>query len=100
MMTIEKHRQGTELTVVLEGRLDTVSAPDLDAVVKNELLGVDTFILDLKKLQYTSSAGLRVILIAQKAMNKQGKLILKNVSEAVMEVFEMTGLSDLLTIES
>lgn len=98
-MTIEKHRQGTELTVVLEGRLDTVSAPDLDAVVKNELLGVDTFILDLKKLQYTSSAGLRVILIAQKTMNKQGKLILKNVSEAVMEVFEMTGLSDLLTIE-
>ena len=98
-MTIEKHRQGAELTVVLEWRLDTVSAPDLDAVVKNELLGVDTFILDLKKLQYTSSAGLRVILIAQKTMNKQGKLILKNVSEAVMEVFEMTGLSDLLTIE-
>ena len=98
-MTIEKQRQGAELTVMLEGRLDTVSAPDLDAVVKNELLGVDTFILDLKKLQYTSSAGLRVILIAQKTMNKQGKLILKNVSEAVMEVFEMTGLADLLTIE-
>ena len=98
-MTIEKHRQGAELTVMLEGRLDTASAPDLDAVVKNELLGVDTFIMDLKKLQYTSSAGLRVILIAQKTMNKQGKLILKNVSEAVMEVFEMTGLSDLLTIE-
>ena len=99
-MTIEKYRQGAELTVVLEGRLDTVSAPDLDAVVKNELLGVDTFILDLKKLQYTSSAGLRVILVAQKTMNKQGKMILKNVAEAVMEVFEMTGLSDLLTIES
>ena len=98
-MTIEKHRQGAELTVMLEGRLDTVSAPDLDAVVKNELLGVDTFILDLKKLQYTSSAGLRVILLAQKTMNKQGKMILKNVAEAVMEVFEMTGLSDLLTIE-
>ena len=98
-MNIEKNRQGNELQVALEGRLDTVSAPDLDAVVKNELLGVDTFILDLKKLQYTSSAGLRVILIAQKTMNKQGKLILKNVSEAVMEVFEMTGLSDLLTIE-
>ena len=98
-MKIEKYRQGTELTVMLEGRLDTVSAPDLDAVVKNELSGVDTFILDLKKLQYTSSAGLRVILIAQKTMNKQGKLILKNVSEAVMEVFEMTGLADLLTIE-
>ena len=99
-MTIEKNRQGAELTVMLEGRLDTVSASDLDAVVKNELFEIDTFILDLKKLQYTSSAGLRVILIAQKTMNKQGKLILKNVSEAVMEVFEMTGLSDLLTIES
>lgn len=98
-MNIEKNRQGNELQVALEGRLDTVSAPDLDAVVKNELSGVDTFILDLEKLQYTSSAGLRVILIAQKTMNKQGKLILKNVSEAVMEVFEMTGLSDLLTIE-
>ena len=98
-MTIKKHRQGAELTVMLEGRLDTASAPDLDAVVKNELLGVDTFILDLKKLQYTSSAGLRVILIAQKTMNKQGKMILKNVAEGVMEVFEMTGLSDLLTIE-
>ena len=98
-MTIEKHRQGAEMTVMLEGRLDTVSAPDLDAVVRNELLGVDTFILDLKKLQYTSSAGLRVILVAQKTMNKQGKMILKNVAEAVMEVFEMTGLSDLLTIE-
>ena len=99
MMTIEKNRQGAELTVVLEGRLDTVSAPEFDAVVKNDLAGVETFILDLKKLQYTSSAGLRVILLAQKTMNKQGKMILKNVAEAVMEVFEMTGLSDLLTIE-
>jgi anti-sigma B factor antagonist len=98
-MTIEKNRQGAELIVSLEGRLDTVSAPEFEAVVKNELAGVDRFILDLKKLQYTSSAGLRVILLAQKTMNKQGKLILKNVAEAVMEVFEMTGLSDLLTIE-
>ena len=99
MMTIEKNRQGAELTVLLDGRLDTTSAPDFDAVVKNELAGVETFILDLKKLQYTSSAGLRVILLAQKAMNKQGKMILKNVAEGVMEVFEMTGLADLLTIE-
>lgn len=98
-MTIEKNRQGDELNIKLEGRLDTVSAPELDAVVKNELGGVATLILDLKKLQYTSSAGLRVILIAQKTMNKQGKMILKNVAEAVMEVFEMTGLADLLTIE-
>ena len=68
-------------------------------MVKNELSGVETFILDLEKLQYTSSAGLRVILLAQKTMYKQGKLILKHVGDTVMEVFEMTGLSDLLTIE-
>ena len=100
MMTIEKNRQGAELTILLDGRLDTMSAPEFEAVVKSELVGVENFILDLKKLQYTSSAGLRVILLCQKTMNKQGKMILKNVSEAVMEVFEMTGLADLLTIES
>ena len=99
-MTIEKNRQGAELCVALDGRLDTMSAPEFETVVKNELAGVERFVLDLKKLQYTSSAGLRVILLAQKAMNKQGKMVLKNVAEGVMEVFEMTGLADLLTIES
>ena len=99
MMTIEKNRQGATLTVMLDGRLDTVSAPDFETIVKNELEGVETFVLELKKLQYTSSAGLRVILLAQKTMNKQGEMILKNVAEGVMEVFEMTGLADLLTIE-
>ena len=99
MLTIEKNRHGTELTVALDGRLDTVSAPNFEAVVKNDLAGVESLILELKKLQYTSSAGLRVILLAQKTMNKQGEMILKNVSEGVMEVFEMTGLADLLTIE-
>ena len=98
-MKIEKMIQGSELTVALEGRLDTTSAPEFDAIVKNELGGVTVFVLDLKNLQYTSSAGLRTILLAQKTMNKQGKMILKNVADAVMEVFEMTGLSDLLTIE-
>ena len=99
MLTIEKNRQGAELTVILDGRLDTASAPNFEAVVKNDLAGVESLILELKKLQYTSSAGLRVILLAQKTMNKQGEMILKNVSEGVMEVFEMTGLADLLTIE-
>ena len=98
-MTIEKNRQGDELNIKIEGRLDTSSAPEFDAVVKNELGGVSTLVLDLKKLQYTSSAGLRVILLAQKTMNKQGKMILRNVGDTVMEVFEMTGLYDLLTIE-
>ena len=98
-MKIEKSRQGNELNVCLEGRLDTASAPEFEVVVKNELGGVERFVLDLKKLQYTSSAGLRTILLAQKTMNKQGEMIIKNVGEGVMEVFEMTGLSDLLTIE-
>ena len=98
-MKIVKNRQGAELTITLEGRLDTASAPDFDAIVKNELGGVETLVLDLKKLQYTSSAGLRVILLAQKTMNSQGKMIMKNVAEAVMEVFDMTGLTDLLIIE-
>lgn len=99
MLTIEKNRQGAELTVALDGRLDTVSAPEFEAVVRNELAGVESLILEFKKLQYTSSAGLRVILLAQKAMNKQGQMTLKNVADSVMEVFEMTGLADLLTIE-
>ena len=99
MLTIEKNRQGAELTVALDGRLDTVSAPEFEAVVRNELAGVESLILEFKKLQYTSSAGLRVILLAQKAMNKQGQRTLKNVADSVMEVFEMTGLADLLTIE-
>ena len=99
MLTLEKNRQGAELTVALDGRLDTVSAPDFEAVVRDELVGVETFILELANLQYTSSAGLRIILLAQKTMNKQGRMILKNVADGVMEVFEMTGLSDLLTIE-
>ena len=99
MMTIEKNRQGTSLTVMLDGRLDTVSAPDFETIVKNELDGVETLVLEFEKLQYTSSAGLRVILLAQKTMNKQGKMIIKDVTESVMEVFELTGLADLLTIE-
>ena len=98
-MTIEKNREGAALTVALEGRLDTVSAPEFEAVVKNELADVHTLVLELEKLQYTSSAGLRVILLAQKTMNKQGEMIIRNVAEGVMEVFEMTGLADLLTIE-
>ena len=99
MLTIEKNRQGAELTVMLNGKLDTASAPDFEAVVKNDLAGVETLVLEFKDLKYTSSAGLRVILLAQKTMNQQGNMILKNVSEDIVEVFEMTGLADLLTIE-
>lgn len=98
-MNIVKNRQENVLEVALEGRLDTVSAPEFEAVVKNELAGVTKLILDLAQLKYTSSAGLRTILLAQKAMNKQGEMILRNVGEEVMDVFDMTGLTDLLTIE-
>ena len=98
-MNIVKNRQGHTLEVSLEGRLDTASAPEFTALVKNELDGVELFILDLAKLKYSSSAGLRSILIAQKTMNQQGKMILRNVGEDVMDVFDMTGLSGLLTIE-
>ena len=98
-MNIVKNRQGNELHVALEGRLDTVSAPEFEVIVKNELGGVELLVIDLVDLKYTSSAGLRTILLAQKTMNKQGRMILRNVGEEVMEVFEMTSLADLLTIE-
>lgn len=98
-MNIVKNRQGNEFHVALEGRLDTVSAPEFEVIVKNELGGVELLVIDLVDLKYTSSAGLRTILLAQKTMNKQGRMILRNVGEEVMEVFEMTGLADLLTIE-
>ena len=98
-MTITNKREGNNLTVALEGKLDTASAPELEAFIKAELGGVELLVLDLAKLKYTSSAGLRTILLAQKTMNKQGKMILKNVGEDIMDVFDMTGLTDLLTIE-
>ena len=98
-MNITNQREGNQLNVALEGKLDTTSAPQLETFIKEELSGVDLLVLDLAKLKYTSSAGLRTIVLAQKTMNKQGKMILKNVSEDIMDVFDMTGLLDLLTIE-
>ena len=98
-MNILKNRQGNELELALDGKLDTAAAPQLEAVLKNELDGVELLVIDLAKLKYTSSAGLRTILLAQKIMNDQGKLILRNVGEDVMDVLDMTGLTDLLTIE-
>ena len=92
-MNITNQREGNQLNVALEGKLDTASAPQLETFIKEELSGVDLLVLD------TSSAGLRTIVLAQKTMNKQGKMILKNVGEDIMDVFDMTGLLDLLTIE-
>jgi len=97
-MKIEKQLNGAELVLTLEGRLDTTTAPELEAEIK-VLSGVESLTLDMKSLDYLSSAGLRVLLAAQKTMNKQGKMVLRNVNETIMEVFEITGFVDILTIE-
>ena len=98
-MTIEKKLNNGELTVSLEGRLDTVTAPSLEEELKANLDGVQNLILDFQALEYISSAGLRVILMAQKTMNKQGNMVVRNVNETIAEVFEITGFADMLTIE-
>lgn len=98
-MTINKKVEGTELTLAVEGRLDTVTAPELEAALKSSLDGIKELVFDFAALEYVSSAGLRVLLSAQKIMNKQGSMVIRNVGEMVMEVFEVTGFSDILTIE-
>jgi len=98
-MTIEKITNNTELTMMIEGRLDTMTAPLLEAELKDSLEGVEKLVLDFKTLEYISSAGLRVLLMAQKTMNKQGEMIIRNVNETIAEVFEITGFADMLTIE-
>ena len=98
-MTIDKNMNGNELIMVLSGRLDTMTAPQLEAELKQSIEGVETLIMDFNALEYLSSAGLRVILSAQKIMNKQGEMIVKNVNDTIMEIFDVTGFSDILTIE-
>ena len=98
-MTINKEKNNGIFTLKIEGRLDTVTAPELEKVVNEETADVRELILDMKELEYISSAGLRVLLAAQKKMNKQGFMKLTGVCDAVMEVFEMTGFADIPTIE-
>ena len=98
-MTISKQQNGTALTLALQGRLDTVTSPDLEAELKNSLDGVDSLVLDLSGLEYISSAGLRVLLSAQKVMNRQGSMSIRNVTPEIMEIFDVTGFSDILNIE-
>lgn len=98
-MYIQKNLIGSVLTLTMEGRLDTTTAPELEAELKASLDHVTELIFDFAKLEYLSSAGLRVILAAQKMMNKQGKLIIRHVNSTIMEVFEITGFVDILTIE-
>ncbi|MBQ4264840.1 MAG: STAS domain-containing protein [Clostridia bacterium] len=98
-MTIEKKLNGTELTITLTGRMDTMTAPQLEAELKDCLNGVNSLRFDFSALDYLSSAGLRVLLAVQKRMNKQGSMTLCNVNETIAEIFEVTGFSDILTIE-
>ena len=98
-MTIEKNLNGTELTVTITGRLDTTTAPQLEAEFKQSISGVEKLVLDFTALEYLSSAGLRVLLAAQKVMNKQGEMVIRNVNETINEIFEVTGFIDILTIE-
>ena len=98
-MNINKIVDGATLQIALEGRLDTTTAPQLEAELKQSMDGITLLELDFDKLEYLSSAGLRVILAAQKTMNQQGKMVIRHVNETIMEVFEVTGFIDILTIE-
>lgn len=97
-MVISQERDGGKLTIALSGRLDTTTAPELEETLKGALDGVSELELDLKALDYISSAGLRVLLSAQKVMNKQGSMVVLNANESIREVFEVTGFTDILTV--
>lgn len=97
-MTIEKKIENDTLYVTVEGRLNTMTANEFEQALE-PLDDVNNLIIDMKNLEYVSSAGLRIFLKAQKTMSKKGPMVLKNVCDSVMEVFEMTGFTDILTIE-
>ncbi len=99
MLNITKKLEQETLTVALEGRLDTTTAPELDAELKSALDGVDRLVLDCEKLEYISSAGLRVLLSTLKIMNERGGMKLIHVNDIVNEVFEVTGFASILTLE-
>lgn len=98
-MTIDKVQNGEKLEVKVSGRLDTTTAPDLEAALKESLEGIKDLSIDFSDLEYISSAGLRVLLSAQKTMNKQGSMTVSGVNSTIMEIFEVTGFSDILTIQ-
>ena len=99
MLNIKKKIENTSADFVLEGRLDTVTAPELEGALKEVLDGLSSLTMDFEKLEYISSAGLRVLLSAQKIMNKQGEMKIIHVNDTIMEIFEVTGFVDILTIE-
>ena len=99
MLKINQTKNKKNVTVELEGRLDTNTAPELEAALGELLEGTESLVLDFEKLDYVSSAGLRVLLSAQKTMSKQGEMKLVHVNETIGEIFEVTGFCDILTIE-
>ncbi len=99
MLDIEKKTNGNALNVVLSGCLDTTTAPELEKQLKDSMGGVEVLAIDMESLEYISSAGLRVLLSAQKVMNRQGSMTVTHVNETIMEIFEVTGFSDILNIE-
>lgn len=98
-MTIEKNISGAELIVKLNGRLDTTTAPILNDDLMNSISGINKLVLDFSQLEYVSSAGLRVLLAAHKEMEKNGKMIIKNINDTVEEIFDITGFNEILNIE-
>ena len=98
-MTIDKERQGSDLLVKLGGRLDTTTAPELEEALQAELPDTETLTINFQELDYISSAGLRVLLSTQKVMQKKGGMKVTGVNDTIMEIFEVTGFSDILTIE-
>ena len=98
-MTIEKLVNGNAAVLKIIGMLDTETAPELEALLRNELEGIDDLTFDFEELEYVSSAGLRVIIFAQKMMNEAGKMKIIHVNESIMEIFEITGFTNILTIE-
>lgn len=98
-MNIIKNTEGKTLNIALEGRLDTTTAPQLEAELKQSIADNTELIFDFEKLEYLSSAGLRVLLAAQKVRNKQGRMVIRNVNDVITEVFEVTGFADILTVE-
>ena len=97
-LTIAKHRIDDNLVITLEGRLDSTNSQELMDTISNSLQGVTDLVIDLEKLEYMSSAGLRVMLSAQKMMNKQGKMTVRNVSELVKSVFAITGMDSVINL--
>ena len=98
-MNITENKNGNQLCLSLEGRLDTTTAPELEKVIKSSLDGVTELTIDMSSLDYLSSAGLRILLGAQKTMNKQGSMKVTHDNDTIMEIFEVTGFVDILTIE-